>query len=112
MGNMRATHNFLKEGGSELAPCSSTSDLDIAIRYAKKWQDDDGHDGQAALIFRIIVDGWLDQGPDLSFLSAFPHEKEFTYPPLTFFRPVGKMERLIYNGTEFTILDAKPSFPT
>ena len=57
--------------------------------------------GQAALIFRIIVDGWLDQGPDLSFLSAFPHEKEFTYPPLTFFRPVGKMERLIYNGTEF-----------
>ena len=112
MGNMRATHNFLKEGGSELAPCSSTSDLDIAIRYAKKWQDDDGHDGQAALIFRIIVDGWLDQAPDLSFLSAFPHEKEFTYPPLTFFQPVGKMERLIYNGTEFTILDAKPSFPT
>ena len=54
-----------------------------------------------------IVDGWLDQGPDLSFLSAFPHEKEFTYPPLTFFRPVGKMERLIYNGTEFTILEGK-----
>ena len=61
MANMRATHNFLKEGGSELAPCSSTSDLDIAIRYAKKWQDDDGHDAGAsgAHLPPLWTAGWI-----------------------------------------------------
>ena len=36
--NVRTTHHFLQYGGSELAPCSMTPDLEIAVRYAKDWQ--------------------------------------------------------------------------
>ena len=36
--NVRTTQQFLLHGGSELAPCSTTPDLKIAVRYAKDWQ--------------------------------------------------------------------------
>jgi hypothetical protein len=58
------------------------------------------------------VDDFMSQGPDLKWLSAFPHENEALYPPLTFFKPVGKPERLEYDGSEFTIVDVKPTFPS
>ena len=31
----------------------------------------------------------MNLGCDISFLSAFPHEKELLYPPLTFLQPTG-----------------------
>ena len=113
MKNMRATEDFLRDGGSELAPCSTSADLKMAIRYAKDWQADGNGRGDTALIFRVLIDDFMSQGPDLSFLSVFPHEKEALYPPLTFFKPVSReVNRLAYNGTEFSIVDVKPSFPT
>ena len=53
----------------------------------------------------------MDQAPDLSFLSVFPHEKEYLYPPLSYFQPVRK-EKLSFDGTDFAIVDVKPRFPT
>jgi len=35
MGNMRITERFMVLGGTELACCSATSDLDIAARYSQ-----------------------------------------------------------------------------
>ena len=109
--NVRTTHHFLQYGGSELAPCSMTPDLEIAVRYAKDWQAEYVR-GERALIFRVVVNNFMQQGPDLSFLSAFPHEKEALYPPLTFFKPRGNPEQLTYNGTRFTIVDVKATFPS
>ena len=60
----------------------------------------------------MVVNNFMQQGPDLSFLSAFPHEKEALYPPLTFFKPRGNPEQLTYNGTRFTIVDVKATFPS
>ena len=111
MRNIRTTDAFLQHGGSELAPCSTTPDLEIAIRYAKDWDADVSHVDKA-LIFRVLVDDFMHRGPDLMFLSAFPHEQEALYPPLTYFKPCGKVERIVYSGTEFTIVDVKPTFPT
>lgn len=54
----------------------------------------------------------MQQGPDLSFLSAFPHEQEALYPPLTFFKPCSTPEHLEYNGAKFTIVDVRPTFPS
>lgn len=111
--NMRITEDFLRHGGSELAPCSTSTDLQMAVRYAKDWRTGMLKRSEKALIFRVLVDGFMQQGPHLSFLSAFPHEKEALYPPLTFFKPVRKeAKKLTYNGTEFSIVDVKPTFPT
>ena len=109
--NLRATESFLHFGGSELAPCSTTPDLEIAIRYARDWSEEED-DGGKALIFRVLVDDFMGQAPDLKWLSAFPHENEALYPPLTFFNPIGKPEQIHYDGTEFTIVDVRPTFPS
>jgi hypothetical protein len=109
--NISATKSFMLLGGSELAPCSTTPDIEIAIRYARDWTADEDQGGRA-LIFRVLVDDFMNQGPDLKWLSCFPHESEALYPPLTFFKPVGEPERLMYDGSEFTIVDVKPTFPS
>ena len=111
MRNVKTTDAFLEHGGSELAPCSTTPNLEVAIRYAKDWDAKESYVDRA-LIFRVLVDSFMHQGPDLRFLSVFPHEQEALYPPLTYFKPHGTPKRIVYNGTEFTIVDVKPTFPS
>ena len=38
----------------------------------------------SALIFKIVSQSFMDRGPAIEFLSAFPEEKEYLYPPLTY----------------------------
>ena len=73
---------FLKEGGSEPAPMSTTEDLSVAVEYSLSSQ---------ALLFRIVTTSFMQRGADLTFLSAFPAEAEYLYQPLTFLRPTGKV---------------------
>ena len=44
--------------------------------------------------------------------KLLPHEHEALYPPLTFFKPIGKPEDLEYDGCRFTIVDVRPTFPS
>ena len=104
MRDLRASQAFLSAGGSELAPCSTTDDLSTALRYARG--------GESALLFRLIVPSFINLGADLTFLSAFPHEREYLYPPLTYVRPTGTVHTLKYEGTEYSVVDCEPSFPT
>ena len=111
MRDMQATNLFMQQGGSELAPCSTTTDVHVALRYAKDWTPGHGR-GQQALIFRVLVENFLQQAPDLAFLSAFPHEKEALYPPLTLFKPLGKAEKLTFDETEFVVVTVRATFPS
>jgi len=36
--------------------------------------------------------GFHDRGADISWLSAFPGEKEVLFPPLTYLKPTGRAE--------------------
>ena len=97
MQQMRLADEFVRLGGSELSVCSTTSDIEIAIRYAKGCKQ--------ALLFRVVVTDFMELAPDISFLSAFPHEKEALYPPLTFFGPLGrKAEKLTYEALSSRLL--------
>ena len=111
MRDLQATSLFMQQGGSELAPCSTTTDVHVALRYARDWTPGHGR-GQQALIFRVLLENFLQQAPDLVFLSAFPHEKEALYPPLTLFKPLGKAERLTFDETEFVVVTARATFPS
>ena len=51
-------------------------------------------------------------GCDLTELSAFPHEKEFLYPSLTFMQPTGVTHTLKHGGTTFTVVEVEPAFPS
>lgn len=77
MRELKVDKEFLQNGGTELAALSTTDDLGIAVRYARVTH------GSSALIFRIVVPNAMQLGIDLRFVSAFPHECEFLYPPLT-----------------------------
>mmetsp|Transcript_33406 Transcript_33406/g.78158 ORF Transcript_33406/g.78158 Transcript_33406/m.78158 type:complete len:105 (-) Transcript_33406:480-794(-) len=78
MRDLDVTQAFLDEGGCELAPCSTTTDLMVAVKYSAS---------KHPLILKVRSLGFHDRGADISFLSAFPSEKEVLYPPLTFFKP-------------------------
>ena len=85
---------------------STTSDLAIALRYAAGAKE--------ALLFRMVLEpaDFMKMGIDIEYLSAFPQEREYLYPPLTFLRTVGEPTSIQTLDTKVLIVDVEPSFPT
>jgi hypothetical protein len=86
MRNISTPEEFLRFGGVEIAPMSTSYSIETAIQYAMK--------GDANTIFRIITRSFMDRGADIEFLSTYPKERECLYPPLTFLSPTGRTQRL------------------
>ena len=61
-----------------------------------------------SLLLRLHTDSFMVRGPDISFLSTFPEEKEFLFPSLTFLQPISETQTLHIGGTTFTVLDVAP----
>ena len=74
MKGLQIQPEFLSEGGTELAPMSTTASLKVAMQYSAS---------EKALLLRIRTKNFMVRGPTISFLSAFPDEDEFLFPPLT-----------------------------
>jgi hypothetical protein len=66
--------DFKRVGGNELALMSTTADPQIALNYASR--------GQVGLMFRYSTIGQT-RGVSIDFLSLYPKEVEFLFPPLT-----------------------------
>ena len=84
MRDLVVTEQFLREGGSELAPMSTTTDLKVALDYTLM---EEGSRSGFALLFRVLVSNMMQRGADLAYLSVSPNEKEYLYPPLTYRAP-------------------------
>ena len=54
---------------------STTSDLAVAVSYGLSC---------GSLLFKIVARNIVQQGVNLQWLSAFPTEVEFCFPPLTY----------------------------
>lgn len=100
---MQVSDLFLSEGGTELAPMSTSKEPSIALRYARGAKD--------ALIFRLSSTSFMNLGCDLTSLSAFPHEKEYLYPPLTYLCPRGTFT-IDVDGTTYVVVDVTADFPS
>ena len=74
MKGLQIQPEFLRDGGTELAPMSTTASLKVAVQYSAS---------EKALLLRIRTKNFMVRGPMISFLSAFPEEEEFLFPPLT-----------------------------
>jgi hypothetical protein len=83
MRDMKAADDFGEKGGCELAPMSTTTDLMVALEYSKS---------EFPFILKVRSSGFHDRGADISWLSAFPGEKEVLFPPLTYLKPTGRAE--------------------
>ena len=79
MKDVTVPEEFFKNGGTELAPMSTTSDLKVAMQYSKRSQ---------SVLLRLRTEDFMTRGAHISFLSAFPGEAEYRFPPLTYHPPV------------------------
>jgi len=80
----------------------------VAVRYALS-----GH----SLLFKVSATSFMNRGADITWLSAFPAEKEVVYPPLTYLQPTGRREVVTIEAgeagkgsprMEFTVLEVEP----
>jgi hypothetical protein len=104
MRNMKVDAGFARQGGTELALMSTTTDLRVAMEYGRS---------AASLLFKLRTDSCMQRGADLNYLSAFPGESEILFPPLTYLLPTGKTMTLPFTeaGVQFEVVEVVPIMP-
>ena len=101
MRDVRLPEVFLEKGGTEVAPMSTTADLRTAVRYAAS---------RSSVLLRLLADSFITRGADISYLSAFPSESEYLYPPLAYLKPA-RTKPVVYQRGEklkFVVIDVVP----
>jgi hypothetical protein len=63
------------KGGVEMGFMSTTTNREVAIQYS-------GSDRKRGTVFEITA-GRIDIGADIKFLSQYPGESEYLFPPLS-----------------------------
>ena len=106
MRSVRVSEAFLRDGGTELAFMSTTTDLRVAVRYSLS---------RHSLLFKIVAPNFMALGAELQWLSAFPDEAEVLFPPLTYLQPTGRTDHVDAmdsddNPVAFTVVEVTPSF--
>ena len=112
------------QGGTMTALRSSTTELKIALKVSRSQPPVDPRTlrfltcalrlrqyaaSESALIFKIKTEHFRQRGGDISFLSCFPDEAEVLFPPLTFFKPSGNVEKITLDGkAHFTVVEVVP----
>jgi hypothetical protein len=99
MRDLTVDSSFMEKGGTEIAPMSTTTSLEVAIKYSAS---------SSSVLLKLTTSSFMQRGADLSFLSAFPDEAEVLYPPLTFLQPVRRFEITLDNGAQYTVIEVVP----
>ena len=104
MANVALESGFMLNGGTELSPMSTTQDMTIALHYAAE--------GTQSVLLRVRTTGFMNLGAQLKWLSAFPFEEEFLYPPATFLKPLRPKPLVFKIGNAiFHVVDVEPQLP-
>ena len=90
---------FQREGGCELAPMSTTSDAAVAVQYSAS---------DAGVVLRLRTESAMERGADLGYLSAFPGEKEYLFPPLCYLQPTGQAWDIEMAHKNLTVIEVRP----
>ena len=98
MKDRMVTEEFLLDGGTEVAPMSTTAELKVAVQYSASAN---------SVLLRLRTASFMARGADISFLSAFPAESEFLFPPLTYLQ-VTQKHKITVAGATFTVIDVLP----
>ena len=99
MANRSCSDEFFRDGGTELAPMSTTTDLRTAVQYSASTE---------SVLLRLRTSSFMDRGADISFLSAFEGESEVLFPPLTYLRVNEQHKVAVASGLSFTVIDVTP----
>ena len=95
--------DIVSQGGTELAPMSTTTLLQVAVQYSASHNP---------MLMRLHTESPMQRGSDVSYLSAFPDEAEYLFPPLTYLEVTDShaVDIKLPDGqaSRFTIVDVKP----
>lgn len=100
MRDLTTSAAFTAEGGSEIAPMSTTTSLAVALHYA---------DSKNVLLFKLRTDSFMGRGASIRFLSAFPGEDEVLFPPLTYLQ-TSSVNHFTHSGRRFEVVEVVPHF--
>jgi hypothetical protein len=98
LGGVAVGEAFLESGGVMSAPMSTSKAMTTAFKYAAS---------QHMLILKFKTENFRQRGADISFLSAFPEESEYLYPPGTYLQP-GPRESFTIGDVELTVVEVTP----
>jgi hypothetical protein len=105
--NLAIDSKFKEVGGAELGAMSTSTELEVAVRYAY----DPRQVSQQLLLFKVNVTSFMERGADLQYLSAFPQEHELLFPPLTCL--MFKNESVFFHqGIKISVVTVRPFFPS
>jgi hypothetical protein len=80
---------------------STTTNLEVALRYSAG--------GATSLLFKLHTASFMERGASIEFVSAFPAESEWLFPPMTYLRPSGKTLTARCGATEVTVVEVVPN---
>ena len=83
----------MDNGGMELACMSTSTSKEVAINYSGS---------NCPIIFTYKTSG-MSRGCSLRFLSVYPKDEEYLYPPLTYLQP-----EIIYKEDGLKIVEVIP----
>lgn len=108
--DLTLTMDFIRKGGTEFACMSTSASEDVALTFARS---------ECPLIFKFFSTSFMSRGADIGFLSVYPHEKEYLYPPLTYLRSirnenekVGVKPGVPDSGLMAVVATVEPIFPS
>ena len=93
-----------QQGGTEVGVMPTSSNPQMAWHYARL--DEPGN----SVLLKIIAENAWDRGAPLEWISAFPGEKEFCYPPLTYLQLVARKQGRARWRREVDVLEVKPTY--
>ncbi len=100
MKDLGIKEQFRAEGGTDYACVSTTASQEVAVlNFAAS---------SLPLVFRVVTKNFMNRGADISFLSVFPDEQEFLYPPLTYLHCV-KMELETLCNVQLLVATVEPT---
>ena len=97
MRNVQAPEQLMRDGGTELAFASCTTELRMAASFAHS---------RASLLLLVNT-----EGASLVWLSTAPHERECVFPPCTYLKPTGRTQDVtVADGVACTVVEVVPHF--
>lgn len=90
--------DFERLGGTEKAPMSTTTSLDVAVRYSAS---------RSPLLLRLRTPNFMQRGASIAFLSAFPVEEEVLFPPLTYMQ-VRRIDEVEVGQVRCVVIEVVP----
>ena len=104
MKDVNTSRIFEAQGGTELAPMSTTANLKVALGYASHAAE------RRMVLFKLRTDSFMSRGAQLKWISAFAEEDEVLFPPLTYLKPSEKppLKLMCEDGRTVTVYEVFP----